>query len=121
MKRLPAVAKLADEIRGTGKDSPEKSAAYLLAKRKELQTYQGIDVLAMYSDPEYAPGGTTANEIKKAKALIHHFTHVRSAIAKALWSREIFIGIDVIDELIFYGARDNKREGPHPRVSDAHS
>jgi hypothetical protein len=107
MKRLPAVAKLADEIRGTGKDSPEKSAAYLLANGNELRTYPGIDVLAIFSDAEYAPSGISPNEIKKAKALIHHLTQVRSAFVKALWSREIFIGIDIIDELIFYGARDN--------------
>jgi hypothetical protein len=107
MKRLPAVVGLADEIRGKGKNSPEKSADYLLYNRAELQTYPSVDVLAMYSDPEYAPSTAAPDDIKKAKALVHHFTRVRSAIAQALWSREIFIGIDVIDELAFYGAQDN--------------
>ncbi|KAA1426901.1 hypothetical protein [Nocardioides antri] len=107
MKRLPAVVGLADEIRGKGKNSPEKSADYLLRNRAELRTYPSVDVLAMYSDPEYAPSTATPGDIKKAKALVHHFTQVRSAIAQALWSREIFIGIDVIDELAFHGAQDN--------------
>lgn len=107
MKRLPAVVGLADEIRGKGKNSPHKSADYLLRNRAELQTYPSVDVLAMHSDPEYAPITATPNDIKTAKALVHHFTQVRSAIAHALWSREIFIGIEVIDELTFYGARDD--------------
>lgn len=108
MKRLPAVVGLADEIRGKGKKRPEKSADYLLGNRAELQTYPSVDVLAMYSDPEYAPSTATPDGIIEAKALVHHFTQVRSAIARALWSREIFIGIDIIDELVFYGAQDHK-------------
>lgn len=107
MKRLPAVAGLADEIRGKGKTSPDKSAYYLVRNRAELQTYPTVDVLAMYSDPEYAPSTATPDDIKQAKALVYHFTRVRSAIAQALWSREIFIGIEIIDELAFYSARDN--------------
>ncbi|MGO4363478.1 hypothetical protein [Terrabacter sp. RAF57] len=107
MKRLPAVAGLADEIRGKGKKSPEKSAAYLMRNRAELQTYPSVDVLAMYSDAEYAPSTATSDDIAKAKGLVYHFTQVRSAIVKALWSREIFIGIEIIDELAFYGAQDN--------------
>lgn len=107
MKRLPAVVGLADEIRGSGKNSPEKSADYLLRNRAELQTYPSIDVLAMYSDSEYAPSTATPSDVKKAKALVHHFTQVRGAIARALWSREIFIGIEVVDELAFRGAQDN--------------
>lgn len=107
MKRLPAVVGLADEIRRKGKNGPEKSANYLMRNRAELQTYPSVDVLAMYSDPDYAPSNATPDDIKAAKALVHHFTQVRSAIAKALWSREVFIGIDIIDELAFYGAQDN--------------
>lgn len=52
MKRLPGVVRLADEIRGKGKKSPERSADYLLRNRAELQTYASIDLLAIYSDPE---------------------------------------------------------------------
>jgi hypothetical protein len=106
MKRLPAVAGLADEIRGIGKNSIDKSADYLLRNRAELLTYPSIDVLAMYSDSEYAPTTATPEDIKQAKALVYHLTKVRSAIAQALWSREIFIGIEIIDELAFFGARD---------------
>lgn len=107
MKHLPVVVGLADEIRGKGKKSPEKSADFLLRNRIEYHTYPSVDVLAMYSDPEYAPSTATPENIKTAKALVHHFTQVRSAIAKALWGRGIFIGIEIIDELVFYGAQDN--------------
>lgn len=107
MKRLPAVAGLADEIRGKGKNSAEKSADYLLRNRADLQTYPSVDVLAMHSDPEYAPRTAPPGDIKKARALVHHLTQVRRAIAQALWSREIFIGIEIVDELAFYGARDD--------------
>jgi hypothetical protein len=55
MPRLPAVNKLADEIRGVGKKSPEMFAAFLIARRQQLKTYPSVDVLAMYSDREYAP------------------------------------------------------------------
>lgn len=107
MKRLPAVAGLADEIRGKGNNSPDKSTDYLARNRAELLTYPSIDVLAMFSDPEYAPSTTTPQTMKQAKALVYHFTKVRSAIAHELWSRGIFIGIEIIDELAFHGARDD--------------
>lgn len=108
MKRLSAVVDLADEIRGKGKHCPQKSADYLIGNRAALQTYPSVDVLAMHSDPEYAPTTATSSDIKTAKALIHHITQVRNAIARALWSTEIFIGIEVIDELTFHGARDDR-------------
>lgn len=107
MKRLPAVRRLADEIRGKGKNSPDKSADYLVRNRAQLETYPALDVLALCSDPEYAPSTATSDEIKQAKALVYHLTKVRSAVAQALWRREIFIGIEIIDELAFYGARDS--------------
>lgn len=107
MKRLPAVHRLADEIRGAGKASPDESAAFLTARRNEIKTYPSIDVLAMYSDAEYAPVTASPEDITAAKALVHHFDQVRSAVAKALWSRQIFVGIDIIDELLFYGARSD--------------
>lgn len=108
MKRLPAIAGLADEIRGRGKNRPGKSADYLVQHRTVLQTFPSVDVLAMYSDPEYAPSSASSDDIRAAKALVHHFLKVRSAIVRALWSREIFIGVEVIDELAFYSAQDGQ-------------
>ncbi len=43
---------------------------------------------------------------------MHHLTVIRSAVARVLWTRQLFIGYSVLDELIFGAARRGDPEGP---------
>jgi hypothetical protein len=97
--RLPSIQRLADEVRlvRRGHETVEKSLAFLASSRAELQAYNHPEDLgvAAYDD---TPDLT-------ARALAINFDFVRNALLEQLWSREIFIGPDVVDELLFYAAR----------------
>jgi len=43
---------------------------------------------------------------------MHHLLEVRKPLARELWSRQIFISTEVLDDLIFYAVRDG--DGPDP-------
>jgi hypothetical protein len=112
MTRMPSIVPLADRIRGTGKKSAQKSAEYLVAQREAFKLYPSVEDMAMYSDVEYAPSGASDVSIKTAKQLVHHFTNIRNALANELYSNQIFIGIEIIDELLFYILRDGSSCDP---------
>lgn len=107
MTRLPAIRKLAETIERdrSGKHSVASSAAYLLAHKAELDRFEDLEHLAISTDLEYALPGTDEVTIRMAKGLSYHILTIRSAVARELWSRQVFVDSDVLDELIFYVAR----------------
>jgi hypothetical protein len=112
--RLPAIRGWADDVRNTksGSQRVAASADYLMARRQDLTNFESAEDLALSADPELAPPGTTEDTIKTAKALAHHMLAVRAALARELWSRQLFIDTDIIDDLVFYAARDGNDPDP---------
>jgi hypothetical protein len=47
---------------------------------------------------------------RKVAAVEHHLRKARAALARALWGREVFLGIVMIDQAVLQGCR---RRGPH--------
>lgn len=108
MTRLPAVRRLADDIRTArrGKNSVGASADYLVDNRTKLMQFDNFEHLALCTEPEYALPNTTPEQLRDARPLSHHIVEVRAELARALWSRQFFVDTEVLDELIFYSALD---------------
>ncbi len=106
--RLPAVRSLATQlqtrrIRGT---RVADAAHFLAAHRNELELFEDVEHLAIATDPQYAPSGITPELMKAARALAHNLGIVRSSLAEALWSREILVDAQILDEVVFWAARN---------------
>lgn len=69
------------------------SAAYLQTNASSLARYRSVEDLVLVDETDAT-----------ARGLEHHLRVVRSAIARELWTRQIFIGISVLDELLFHAA-----------------
>jgi hypothetical protein len=72
--------------------------AYLVAERAQLSRWQDIEDLALdaYGDTP-SPG---------SRALAHHLLVVRQVLARELYSRQIFVGSSVLDDLLFFSVAD---------------
>lgn len=70
-----------------------QSQTFLLSRAVELSSFPSADELgvAAYEDPK-----------SNAAAFAWHLTEIRRVLARALWAREIFVGVTVLDELLFY-------------------
>ncbi len=69
------------------------SEAYLLGKRAELANYTAIEDFALDENPP---------DPKAHRACEHHLVQLRRHLARELWSREVFIGISVLDSILFH-------------------
>ena len=114
MPRLPAVRSLADSIRSTarGRQTVGDAADYLAAHRADLALFDDPEHLALSTDSEYALPGTSAQVIRTAQSLSHQIVTLRSAIGRELWARQIFIDPQVLEELVFYVAREGHGAEP---------
>jgi hypothetical protein len=100
-KKLPPVRRLAAELEGRktlGKHDVAQSVSYVHKNKEELQQFEYVEdfELAAYSDAPHP----------KIRGLAYHFTGIRAALARELWARRIFVGISVLDDLLFYAARE---------------
>lgn len=113
MSRLPAVRALSSIVRSKrrGKQTIAQSADYLVAHRSDLERFDDVLHLALSTDAEYALPGTPPELTNAARPLGYHLTAVRAGLAEELWPRQIFVDAEVLDELVFWAARD-------PLVSD---
>jgi hypothetical protein len=106
-RRLPAVRRLADELRAARVGRTQTvadSVEYLAAHRGDLQRWQDIEELALDAlDDEPSPG---------AQALAHHLLQLREVLASELYSREIFVGASVLDDLLFFAASSGPGDDP---------
>jgi Apea-like HEPN len=99
--RLPPLKPLATSIAATHvskKVKVEGSAQYLAAHSADLRNWEGIEHLAEDAFVSEPPDSI-------ARAAAHHIQAVRSEMARQLWSRKIFVGVSVLDELILRSAQ----------------
>jgi hypothetical protein len=105
--RLPAIARLAKDLRAVSwgrNQTVAGSVSYLVGHRGDLAAFTSPEDLglAAYGDePDRA-----------ALALAVHFDAVRNAIVEQLWHREIFIGTEVVDQLLFYASKSLEHGDP---------
>ena len=101
MRRFPAAKKLAKELsskKTLRRQDVTQSIAYLHQHRTELEQYESIEHLALsaYGD----------QPSRSARALGKHIEAIRAVLARELWARRLFIGVTVLDDMLFYAARD---------------
>jgi len=66
-------------------------------KHNEFSTYDSLENLIL--DGEEYLGKSTY------KGLMHHMTAIRAELVKVLWQAEVYIGVSIIDELVFQSAK----------------
>jgi len=108
-KRLPAAKKLAAEILAhkNGTQPLSASVTFLLSKRDEMKRFNSIEHFVTVEDPERIPGHSGCE---------HHLLLLRAQLARELWSRQLFIGVSVLDELLFYAVAHDTTTDPVLRV-----
>ncbi len=87
---LPALSTLAKEISSTS--AITQSIQFLRGRRGVLSNFDDVEEFALRADE---------SRDHVLKACEHHLVRVRAAIAQRLWSRQVFIGVSVIDALVF--------------------
>lgn len=80
-----------------GKATVADSAQYLASQASDLTTWDGIEHLAQAAYDPAAP-------VAAAKAAAHHIQVVRNELARQLWSRQLFVGVTLLDELLLHTA-----------------
>lgn len=92
--RIPAVKPLAAVVRAAkrGNQTVADSADWLVEQSQDLSRrwddFEDLGVAAYEGDAQ-------------AKPACHHLTVVRAEMARQLWSRHIFVGVTVLDDLLF--------------------
>lgn len=71
------------------------SEGYLRSKHNLLAGYDSVEDLV--TDDGIDP--------KDMEGIQHHLVAVRAAIAKAIWSQEVYIGVSVLDEFVLHAAK----------------
>lgn len=97
MTRLPAIKRLAADVESAKVGKRQRvadSVAFLARQVGGLRAYTDVEDLAEAAFDESAPN-------KAARALVYHLEKIRGELARQLWRREIFVGVTVIDELLF--------------------
>lgn len=87
--RLPAVKKLVKEIESK---KVANALSYLLDRRSELKEYEDIEDLVLSDAWESE---------QRLQGLERNIVMLRAALARTLWKRGVYIGVTVLDELIF--------------------
>lgn len=79
----------------------KQSDAFLASKHNQLNLFSSIDHLV-----------TDEKNLTDAErdALQHHILNVRAAIARSLWSREIYVGRSLLDEHVLACAKQGGGE-----------
>jgi len=73
--------------------------AYLGRKHNELSAFDTLEHLVV--------DGEDALDKGTYSGLLHHFMALRSELARALWKAEVYVGVSIIDELVFQAAKKN--------------
>lgn len=80
-----------------------KSIEFLLSKRLTISDFSNIEDFIWY---------IVNNPSNEFSGFEHHFQQVRLELAKKLWAEEIFIGISVVESLLFSIIRDVDTSDP---------
>jgi len=99
-QRLPALRPFAQQIRAgiQQKRLVGEYADWLTAQAASLSKWTDVEDVstAAYDDvPD-----------RHAKAICHHLMMVRAELAQQLWARHIFVGVSVLDELLFMTTKE---------------
>lgn len=100
-RRLPAIRRLNDELRRVvigRRGTVEDSMAYLVGQRAQLSRWRDIEELALDAYGESPSDGSSP--------LAHHLLTVRQVLARELYSRQIFVGSSVLDDMLFFSLAD---------------
>jgi len=93
--RLPSKRLIQDKIINSG---TKKSIEYLIKNRTVLSKYRDIEDFIL-RDEEWAT--QTDEDPKILQGCEYHLSKVRNRFAKELWSRDFYLGISVLDDLLF--------------------
>ncbi|MFG2052243.1 hypothetical protein ACGFIW_33030 [Micromonospora sp. NPDC048935] len=96
-QRLPALPGLAKEIstaRIAKRQRVSDSISHLVSNAQDLRGFSDLESLAEAAYGIDPPDST-------AKAAAHHILTIRAEVARQLWRRDLFVGVSVIDELLF--------------------
>jgi hypothetical protein len=99
-QRLPALKPFAQKIRASvqQKRLVSDSADWLAAQAATLNRWADLEDVAIAAYDEVPD--------RHAKAVCHHLMMVRAELARQLWGRHIFVGVSVLDELLFMTTKD---------------
>jgi len=86
-----------NQIQAPATQKVQTAEAYLQNKHNELGAYESLEALGVDGE-EHLDQSTYSG-------LMHHMLVIRSELAKVLWRHEIYIGISIIDELVFQSAK----------------
>jgi len=98
------------DVKLHGKTSLEQSVQYVAQRADQAALYDFVDDLALEAYEDDVPDRKLSR--KQAEALVHHLTAIRSAVGRVLWTRQLFIGYSVLDELILGAAKRGDPDGP---------
>jgi hypothetical protein len=93
--RLPPLKKITDKFFSK---KIQRSIDYLIQNRSSISKYKDIEDFILRHE-EYATN--TGEDEKILEACEHHLFNVRSKFSNELWAKEFFLGISVIDQLLF--------------------
>lgn len=89
-------------VRKEVRQAASQSLAFLQTRQVEVAGYGDFDVFVDREDSD-----------KVGNAIEYHLVQVRAALAASLWRRQIFVGVDVIDRLLFDILRRNASRVVH--------
>ena len=93
--RLPSLKKIADKLLSA---KIQKSVDYLVRNRSTISKYKDIEDFVL-RDYEFAT--KTDEDEATLQACEHHLSQVRNILSRELWAKELFLGISVIDQILF--------------------
>lgn len=73
-----------------------QSDNFLVAKHNQLNRLESVEDLVL---------DETKLGADDRKAIEHHILNIRAATARALWSKEIYVGLSLLDEFVFATAK----------------
>jgi hypothetical protein len=104
--RLPSTKTLAKSV--TGKKKVGQSIQFLLGRRDRLKPFHGAEHFAL----SLAEPDEPSSARQTLDGFHHHLVNVRAAILRELWSRELFVGVSVVDDLLFTAVAHTAEQDP---------
>jgi hypothetical protein len=101
ISKLPSIPSLKAEVETA---VVLKSIAFLKSKQTALEHFLDIEDLYLNIDMDNPP--------KDLRGFEYHFHKVSAAFARLLWGKGVFIGLSVLDDLLFSGFRAKPPSDP---------
>jgi len=104
--RLPPPKNITEKLLST---NLKTSVDFLLKNRSAISKYKDIEDFILREE-EFTT--KTDEDERILKACEHHLFQVRNKLSNELWSREFFLGISVVDQLLFSAFAHTKNSNP---------